>query len=541
MGRQYLHYSNLQWKYGNSCKGSKTHSRCSSSSARNQTRQQKSAIQTSTPNPSTIQITQRPDAMANLLHLLRTESGHDDIDPVIASRVFGLSRRYLDERPIDIYNRIINNNLDQPTSNIQQQLSLSTSINEQFDSGQIDNAMSMVHMVDSINNTLDLEQADRTFVSGSSQQQQTNPPDNGTNRSSSTNDLMQIILDHPTDGLSACLLDPGTTIDDIKSQINIPNHLFDIFNGSNNLTNGTLVSNGVCNDDVLHIMCEVSGGGEKKRSSKRKTEGASKKISTPKKRSKGSTRTLVQLKDEYDNRFISAKRAYVKVLYSEVGKVDDCLWTPILSNIINGDNEDNEDNNDLLRYIMGIRDLPSEYCTFPNARVAAKFAMVMEFLQQWTNWPQTLNPEIRTFMECHVIEPVELAWDIVQHHNTGASISGREFKDNRITKKVIYELFDLPNSCGQKLWSYLNKKRYNPPFTNFGELYYKLTEMAEAKAKKSAEEKKVAVADEAEEIEGTHILLCLISFICVLFFLILFLICYYLYYYSRWGCTDSSC
>lgn len=212
--------------------------------------------------------------------------------------------------------------------------------------------------------------------------------------------------------------------------------------------------------DSSSSMQMCSGGSEKKHKNNNSTQVGAPKID------------LQQLKSDFNTRLSMAKKEYVKLLLSEVG-VDEGLWTPIVSSVIN--DEDNEDNKALFHHIMGI-DLPcSEHYTFDNARVAVKFEVVMAFLQQWSFRPQELQIDVRTFMKCHVIDLVKVAWEIVRHHNTGASISGREFKDHRITEKAIYELFGL-ESVEQQLGRYLAKKKYKPPFTNFGQLYKKLME-----------------------------------------------------------------
>ena len=84
---------------------------------------------------------------------------------------------------------------------------------------------------------------------------------------------MQITITNASGASTAYAVESTTTIESLKSMIEnqefIPSNLIRLVNGASDLEGGTLVGNGVEEDDELELLLDVSGGMRKKWKKKR--------------------------------------------------------------------------------------------------------------------------------------------------------------------------------------------------------------------------------------------------------------------------------
>jgi len=84
---------------------------------------------------------------------------------------------------------------------------------------------------------------------------------------------MQIFIQSPAGVAKAYAVESTTSIDGLKAMIEnsefLPANLVRLVNGSNVLEGGSLVGNGVTEDDTLSLLLEVPGGMRKKWRKKR--------------------------------------------------------------------------------------------------------------------------------------------------------------------------------------------------------------------------------------------------------------------------------
>jgi len=87
------------------------------------------------------------------------------------------------------------------------------------------------------------------------------------------NKKMQITITNASGASTAYAVESTTTVESLKSMIEnkefIPSNLIRLVNGASDLEGGTLVGNGVQDEDELNLLLDVSGGMRKKWKKKR--------------------------------------------------------------------------------------------------------------------------------------------------------------------------------------------------------------------------------------------------------------------------------
>jgi small subunit ribosomal protein S27Ae len=84
---------------------------------------------------------------------------------------------------------------------------------------------------------------------------------------------MQIFVAGPNGSSTAYMVDADASIENIKLMIEnkefVPSHLIRLVNGAHDLEGGSLVGNGVMDEDTLTMLLDVNGGMRKKWRKKR--------------------------------------------------------------------------------------------------------------------------------------------------------------------------------------------------------------------------------------------------------------------------------